>query len=313
MSIRKPIIAILFTLLLFPLFALGIDHSYATEVKVTINKKAISFPDQRPFITQEGRTLVPVRFVSEELGATVEWVESTRDVIIKKGSDTVTMRVNSKAVTKNGSLSSMDVAPTITNGRTMVPLRFVSEQLGVGVRWEASTYTVVIYTDLRPGNLVTLPSDADDIDRKIQALALENSSWGNLWYGDRDVSKSYLTNLGTIKQNLNSDEWLGAVYLQRSTNLGDVSVITKYEQGKTKCDLIIMQNDLTQLSYDGVWAALTSLFSEEDATKVWKSHIQYIKNCHNNDIWTPISGTITGYKYTSFLYSNTHAISFDRI
>ena len=285
----------------------------AADVKVTIDGKAVVFPDQRPFISQENRTLVPVRFVSEELGATVEWVESTRDVIIKKGSDTITMRVDSKAVTKNGSLSSMDVAPTITNGRTMVPLRFVSEQLGVGVRWEASTYTVVIYTDLRPGNLITLPPDADAIDRKIQELALENSSWGNLWYGERDFAKSYLTELETVKQNLNSSEKFGAVYIQRGTKIGDVSVITNYEQGITKCDLIIMQNDLTQLSYDGVWAALTSLFSEEDATKVWKSHIQYIKNCHNNDIWTPISGTIAGYKYTSFLYSNTHAISFDRI
>lgn len=98
-------------------------------------------------IIENGRTLVPIRFVTEELGGKVDWKDKEKRVIIQKDNQIVNLKINSYLVSsedgeKNYSL--MDVAPKIVDGRTFVPLRFVGNALGVGVEWDEATRTVNI-------------------------------------------------------------------------------------------------------------------------------------------------------------------------
>jgi flagellum-specific peptidoglycan hydrolase FlgJ len=94
-----------------------------------------------------GRTLVPVRFVAEELGADVIWNEAERTVIVTRDGRSVLLRIDSRLVTYDNhgrTYGLCDVAPAIINERTYVPLRLVSNALGVGVGWQEASRTVSV-------------------------------------------------------------------------------------------------------------------------------------------------------------------------
>ena len=87
--------------------------------------------DTAPFLLQE-RTMVPVRFISEAMGLRVDWNDARREV-------TLTNRGNSFTMAVDREIPGYGQAPVIQNGRTMVPLRFVSEQLGAYVFYDKET------------------------------------------------------------------------------------------------------------------------------------------------------------------------------
>ena len=115
---------------------------------VTVRDNIIKF-DTPPYI-KGGRTVVPVRAITEELGANVSWDEATQTVTItSEGSSTTTgtaivLGINSRVVTVDGEVQILDAESEITNGRTYVPLRFIAETFGLDVDWDAETETIDI-------------------------------------------------------------------------------------------------------------------------------------------------------------------------
>ncbi|MDK2784787.1 MAG: hypothetical protein PWR11_653 [Bacillota bacterium] len=112
-------------------------------IKVFVNGNQVNFPDQQPYI-ENGRTMVPVRFVAEALGAKVD---CSKDgvVSIDKGDIHIRMKIGESKAAVNGVVKTFDVRSVLTKQyRTMVPLRFVSETLGAAVNWDAKTRTVKI-------------------------------------------------------------------------------------------------------------------------------------------------------------------------
>ncbi|MGM0805753.1 MAG: stalk domain-containing protein [Bacillota bacterium] len=101
----------------------------------------------QPLIILKGRTLVHVRGVFKDLGADVNWDQKTRAVIIKKDSDIIKLFVDSNKAYKNGKLLPIDVSAKIINGRTMIPLRFISESIGAPVKWDNETKNVFIRSE----------------------------------------------------------------------------------------------------------------------------------------------------------------------
>ncbi len=116
----------------------------STTIKVIVNGKNIKLPDTQPCLDGNNRVQVPVRFVSEALGASVSWVGSNKSVVVVKGKDKVTLYADKKDYTINGVKKTMDTIATNKNGRILVPIRFVSEALGAVVTWDGTTYTVNI-------------------------------------------------------------------------------------------------------------------------------------------------------------------------
>ncbi len=103
--------------------------------------------DAAPFI-EDGRTLVPFRFIGEELGAEIGWDDAERRVSYLLDDNKVELwiglnraRVNDQETTVD---QNPDVTPLIRNGRTMVPIRFISEALGFDVEWNPNTRQVTV-------------------------------------------------------------------------------------------------------------------------------------------------------------------------
>ncbi len=91
-----------------------------------------------------GKTMVPFRFLGENLGAEIIWEEASKKVTYKLEGKTVEMWIGNKSALVGGKLVSVDPPPTIVKGSTMVPIRFISENLGASVEWKAASKTVII-------------------------------------------------------------------------------------------------------------------------------------------------------------------------
>ncbi|MCD6168001.1 MAG: ABC transporter substrate-binding protein [Caldisericia bacterium] len=123
--------------------------------------------DVAPFI-ENGRTLVPIRFVIEALGGEVGWDGVLRKVTVKIEGKTIELFIGKKEVYVNGKKMVIDVAPKIVPpGRTMVPLRFISETAGYFVFYDAFGRQVYIQSKLIPRKI----PGVTDKEIKIGAFA----------------------------------------------------------------------------------------------------------------------------------------------
>lgn len=119
-----------------------------SAVRVFVDGDRVAF-DQPP-LTLGGRVLVPLRGVFERMGATVDWEPATRTVLAVRGNTVIELVIGRRAVQVNNRVVALDVPAMIAGGRTLVPLRFVSEALGATVEWQEETRTVLISTGSPP-------------------------------------------------------------------------------------------------------------------------------------------------------------------
>ena len=102
-----------------------------------------------PPVIKNARTLVPIRVIIEALGGTVAWDEVARKATVTLGATAVELWVGKSAATVNGAstpidAANADVVPEIIDSRTMLPLRFVSENLGCSDVWANATKTITM-------------------------------------------------------------------------------------------------------------------------------------------------------------------------
>jgi hypothetical protein len=109
--------------------------------RVILNGQELVF--NVPPVIEQGRTLVPLRVIFEALGANVNWDGRTRTVTATKDGTEIKLIIGGRAY-KNNQPVALDVPAKIVNGRTLVPLRFVSEALGAKVNWDAKTQVATI-------------------------------------------------------------------------------------------------------------------------------------------------------------------------
>ncbi|MFH5185458.1 stalk domain-containing protein [Paenibacillus sp. TAB 01] len=117
------------------------------EVKVVLGSTPISFEVQPEIVN--GRTMVPVRAVTEALGYKVEYKEEDRSVQLTKGDVTVVLHIGQTGIEKQvkgqpGTVKATDTAPYIKDGNTYVPVRFFAEETGLDVQWEETARAVVL-------------------------------------------------------------------------------------------------------------------------------------------------------------------------
>ncbi len=146
-------------LMMLSINVLAVCPCTQNTVAVYVDGEKLSFPDQAPFINPDNRTLVPVRFVSEALGADVEWNGEQQRVDISHQGKGIKLTIGQKEAQVDTGIVTLDTNAAITNSRTMVPLRFVSECLGAQVRWEAAERAVYITTSERAKDEALVNSD----------------------------------------------------------------------------------------------------------------------------------------------------------
>ena len=125
--------------------------------------------DTSPVI-EDGRTLVPISSIAKSMNADVSWNSATKTATIVKDNITIEMVLGSKNVniSKDGKKSQLvlDVAAKAINGRTMVPVRAVSEIFGSKVLWDKETESILIDSSSPKKTESTSPKNTDTVSPK---------------------------------------------------------------------------------------------------------------------------------------------------
>lgn len=194
----------------------GMQSFAAQPVTVELDCVQVSF-DQAPQIIND-RTMVPVRAIFEALGATVDWNGETKTVTSTLEGTTVVMTIDSPVMTVNNAEKTLDAAPLIHGGRTLVPVRAVSEGFGCTVEWIAEERLVRI----RSKKFLRKIASAEQFS-SVKALTSETNS-GTVAFGltyfdgydvkthsadGTDIEISTTTDTGHAYLNVRTDLYVG--------------------------------------------------------------------------------------------------------
>jgi len=128
-------------------FILWINPNVFANSSISLIVDGIDITDSAEPVIKNSRTLVPLRVVAEQLGAQVTWNNDDRSVKIIKNDMTVLLRIDSCLIeyeNKEKTYNLSDIAPQIIGNSTFVPIRLVSNALGVGINWNNDTRTVYV-------------------------------------------------------------------------------------------------------------------------------------------------------------------------
>lgn len=188
MRIKLTMFAIIFCSVLFTSnVALANDDHEAVNVIIDGNIMEAN----QSAVRVDGRVLVPLRTVFEQLGATVTWDQHTKTATGIKGDTKVIVRLDHKTAYVNDRAFTLDVPAQTINNRTMVPLRFVAESLGAEVKWDGTTKTATITSPSASGVPAPQepqqePPQQDQQDQQKQSQQ-EQATERKFYIGDTEV------------------------------------------------------------------------------------------------------------------------------
>jgi len=236
-------------LLMVVIMTMCMNVSAQTEVKVTLDGNEVYFPDAKPFIDERDRVLVPIRFVSEALGALVDWENESRTAVIKQGNDEIHYTVYQPMAYLNGEMMVMDTYGILKDERTLVPIRFISELLGCTVVWDENTSTVVITS---PKDVLDFPEPEISVnypkspsDKRLLWIDIDN-------YRDYERSGSYEFKI----------EFLNPT--QFNTYEQDEGAINGWQK-YSRCNFVSVSN-----SYKTIYSSTRAFYTTRDDMKTYK-------------------------------------------
>lgn len=136
---------------------------------IVVEGNRVAF-DSPPYI-DGGTTMVPMRVIFEALGSKMVWDEETKTVMGMKGSKAIALTINRSTANVNGKNYGLLKPATVKKGRTVVPLRFVSEALGCEVTWDSKTKKVTINSI--PESLSSEPKKSPYADGNLKLKDLD--------------------------------------------------------------------------------------------------------------------------------------------
>ncbi|MDQ0875003.1 hypothetical protein QFZ77_003662 [Paenibacillus sp. V4I3] len=240
-------------------------------IPVIVNGQKVKFPDTEPYIDGNGRTLVPVRFVSEKLGGTVTWNEATQTVTIKNGSKAISLPIGSNVATVDGQAVTLDTTAVLTEGRTMVPLRFVSEALSSKVTWDDGGHAVQVSDSAYQAKVASGEMVLDAWGRELSKV------WDAKWNKLTDMP-SYVYDLQSWADTSNKAfmtkfPWVDKQHIDMWS-----TTIRNYYQAQLNVDYRTIDEDTfvatTMKSVEG------DGYSRRQLEKTFRSYVSWVKKNH---------------------------------
>jgi len=123
--------------------------SSSLPVKVQINDEIVDFPEVQPFIDDKGVLLVPLRALSDKLGYRVGWAKQGDDLVVSmiKNQQQVLLKSDESQALVNNKKISLESSPTVHEGNTYVPLRFITETFGAAIEWNEANQIAIVDAD----------------------------------------------------------------------------------------------------------------------------------------------------------------------
>ena len=87
---------------------------------------------------------MPIRFLFERMGSTVEWNDTERSATVSMNGQTLKVTIDDTTAIVNGNKEQLDVPARLINNKTMIPLRFISERLGADVTYDEENHIAIV-------------------------------------------------------------------------------------------------------------------------------------------------------------------------
>ncbi|OPH60302.1 hypothetical protein BC351_17545 [Paenibacillus ferrarius] len=131
-------------------------------------------------VIRDDRTLLPIANIVKEFGGIVTWDGNEKKVSITLNRNNVDLWIDKNRAVVNGAVKTLDVAPTIISNKTMVPLKFVSDNLGLKLVWDGKNQVIALYK----GMFDNVPSDYSEYfayknDEKTKQNTKNDKTTGN--------------------------------------------------------------------------------------------------------------------------------------
>lgn len=182
-------------------------------------------PDVPPYQTA-GRTMVPLRVIGENLYAVVDWNPARKEVTVVQDGKTIVLTVGSNRALVNGETRLLDVSAATRNGRTFVPLRFVSEALGCRVDYRSGVITITSPDD---GSLAYL-LEASRTYLGIQSVKYQGNLQGTVKVTGNGVTESENVRISMSGWSRNPDQ----AYVEMNlATAGQSEIMRLYVDGGT--------------------------------------------------------------------------------
>lgn len=182
------------------LFYNGQNHAYhAKEITMMVDGEKFTDPNM-PAVSIDGRTMLPMRGISEELGCEVTWNEDARQVYAVSDTHTVVFQIDSTTGYKNGEAFTMDVAPMIINDRTMLPVRALADALDLEVTWDDPTRTVYIGETGNEGTTNQTPTENEDTQESAPVTQSVKLTGLSVPASKSDTQKFTITASGAVSR-----------------------------------------------------------------------------------------------------------------
>ncbi|THF82258.1 copper amine oxidase N-terminal domain-containing protein [Cohnella fermenti] len=244
-------------------------------IPVIVNGQKVKFPDTEPYISAAGNTMVPVRFVSEKLGADVKWDNTTQTVLISYNGKNIRMSVGSKEVSVDGVVSTLDTSAEIYDTRTMVPLRFVSEVLGSEVIWDQGAHSVRVTDAAYKAKVDSGEVELDPWGRELSQT--QDTSWYRLTDLEPTNFYSFYSQYKTSRTFITPKYARNDIYKDHADVLANK--IRSYYEAQLNVDYrTINETDFVNAFMKSASGKITmDAYLKSEWTKVLKSYVAWVK------------------------------------
>ena len=210
---------VMIIMLVFPLalpaeaFQYDTVHNYVfsqekSDIRILLHGERLV--TEIPFFIEGGRTLIPVRFFLETMGADVSWHSSTKSVSVARGDTSIEMVAGEKKALINGSPVTLEVPLRLIENRAYVPLRFIAESLGVDIGWNDAERLILIEFE-SPEGAQQPPPYYQDLNVQVETYGIslgdsgqavldllgeparrDDTIYGYCWWGYNQDYRNYL-------------------------------------------------------------------------------------------------------------------------
>ncbi len=210
--------------------AQGVEISFKIgDSTLTINGSPVEV--ETPYIAGEGTTLVPLRVITEAFGASVTWVDETKEIYLEYPDVSVVLQIGSMTAQVNSHTETLPVAPELSaNGVTMVPLRFISETFGAIVGWDEATSSVTVVKEAESeGSTISEINDMPRIGDSYFGWSMNTPT--SLFMSERDFDGTYTEF---------SDEEGGGIFISIYEIEEDTTFEQRYNKQKEALSLLTL-------------------------------------------------------------------------
>lgn len=146
---KKTGIMLLFITLLIFLIPMSTEAA-TNQTKIILDGQELVLPDSVEVVNMEDNIMIPIRVVAENLKFNVNWDQNTKNVHIQQGSNAISLTVGKNEALVENNFVTLNIAPQLINNTVVVPIRFVSEEMGLRVEWNNSDKIVTLTSNTSP-------------------------------------------------------------------------------------------------------------------------------------------------------------------